>query len=126
MLQAKNAHVLRDHQPEDDLPLTLSPGDIVHVQRPHPQRPGLVWAHDGSICAGWVPVEVLEAPAGTTRATAEYCSQEIAVTQGDTVRLLWQGAGGWWCENRDGDRGWLPADILDVGSSHSDPGSSHA
>jgi hypothetical protein len=117
MLQAR-------HQPTDDLPLTLSPGDPVHVLRPHPDRPGMVWAHDGSICAVWVPVAVLEAPTGTTRATAEYCSQEIEVAQGATVRLLWQGAGGW-CENSDGDRGRLPAEILDVDSSHSDPDSSH-
>jgi hypothetical protein len=118
MLQAKNAQVLRDHVPPDDLPLTLSPGQTVHVERPHPERPGVVWANDGSISAGWVPVSVLEKPSGTTRATAEYCSQEIAVAGGDSVRLLWQGPGGWWCENRDGDRGWLPADILSVGSSN--------
>ena len=119
MLQAKTAEVLRDHAPtSDDLPLTLSPGDVVHVTRPHPDRPDMVWAHDGSMSAGWVPVSVLERPTGMTRAIAEYCSQEIAVKAGDTVRLLWQGAGGWWCENRDSDRGWLPAEILNVGSSH--------
>lgn len=119
MLQAKNAQVLRDHVPPEDLPLTLSPGQTVHVERTHPERPGVVWANDGSISAGWVPVAVLEKPSGTTRAVAEYCSQEIAVAAGDSVRLLWQGAGGWWCENRDGDRGWLPESILSVGPSSS-------
>jgi hypothetical protein len=118
-LQAKTARVLRDHQPPDDLPLTLSAGDVVHVDRPHPQRGDLVWANDGSISAGWVPVSVLERPSGTTRATAEYCSQEVAVKAGDTVRLMWPGPGGWWCENRDSDRGWLPTDILEIGSAHS-------
>jgi hypothetical protein len=118
MLQAKTAEVLRDHHPADELPLTLSPGDVVHVDRAHPDRAGMVWANDGSMSAGWVPVAILERPVGTTRAVAEYCSQEIEAAAGDTVRLLWQGAGGWWCENRAGDRGWLPAEILDVGSSH--------
>jgi hypothetical protein len=117
MLQAKTAQVLRDHEPPDELPLTLEPGQAVLVERPHPERDGWVWANDGSMSAGWVPVDVLEQPRGRTRATAEFCSQEIAVKAGDSVRLLWQGPGGWWCENSDGDRGWLSADILVVGSS---------
>ena len=117
-LKAKTADVIAAHEPPDELPLTLSPGDVVNIVRADPDRQDWVWANDGSISAGWVPTSVLEAASGKTRATQEFCSQEIAVQPGDTVRLLWQGAGGWWCENRDGDRGWLPADKLRIGSSH--------
>ncbi len=117
VLKAKTAEVVAAHVPPDELPLTLSPGDVVNIVRPDPERPAWVWANDGSISAGWVPVAVLEAPSGKTRATAEFCSQEIAAQSGDTVRLLWQGIGGWWCENRDGDRGWLPADKLKIGQT---------
>ena len=95
------------------------PGDRVHIVRPHPERPGVVWAEDGMMSAGWVPVAVLDAASGSARARTEYCSQEVAVQPGDTVHLLWEGNGAWWCENRDGDRGWLQADALQIGSASS-------
>ena len=117
MLRAKTAQVLRENVPPEDMPLTLKPGDRVHIIRSHPERPGVVWAEDGMMSAGWVPVAVLDAPSGSARARAEYCSQEVAVQPGDTVHLLWEGNGAWWCENRDGDRGWLQADALQIGSS---------
>jgi len=114
-LKAKTATVITAHQANDELPLTLAPGDTVIVDRVDPERPGWVWATDGSISAGWVPIGVLESPCGKTRATAEFCSTEISVEPGDVVRLMWQGPGGWWCENRDGDRGWLPENKLKIG-----------
>ena len=116
-LKPQTATVVEAHEPPDELPLTLSPGDVVNIVRDDPNRAGWVWANDGSISAGWVPVSVLEAPSGKTRATQEFCSQEIAVQPGQSVRLMWEGAGGWWCENEDGDRGWLSADKLQIGSN---------
>lgn len=114
MLQAQTASVLTDHEPPDALPLTLKPGDVVNVGVMHPERPDYVWADDGNMCAGWVPLALIERIGDRAQAHAEYSSNQIAVRAGEQVRVFWKGSGhdDWWCENRDGDRGWLPASKL--------------
>jgi len=114
LLKAKMAQVIRDHEPPDTLPLTLSPGDRVLIKHPHPERSGFVWAEDGIMSAGWVPLEVLDGHSGQAHATAEFNSSEIAVRAGEPVRLYWEAHGAWWCENRDGDRGWVPSACIAV------------
>lgn len=120
-LKAKMGSAIRDHQPPDTLPLTLSPGDRVQIQHAHPERAGFVWAEDGIMSAGWVPLSVLDAHSGAARATGEYNSTEIAVRAGEPVRLYWQAHDSWWCENRDGDRGWVPADCIAAPIDSTDP-----
>jgi len=116
MLRALTARVLRDHAPPEDVPLTLQAGDKVRIGDDHPQRPGYVWAEDGMISAGWVPRDILDSRGGYLQARVAYCSAELAVNAGETVRLLWQDAehDAWWCECRRSERGWVPADNLQI------------
>lgn len=121
-LRSKNAQVLSDQEAMDELPLTLQPGDRVQVGRSHPERAEFVWASDGGMCSGWVPLVVLAREGGFAKATREFCSQLLPVKRGDRVRVFWHGEGhdDWWCENRDGDRGWLPASALVIEASEID------
>ncbi|KFN50121.1 hypothetical protein [Arenimonas composti] len=114
MLKAITATVLGDQEAPDAIPLTLHPGDEVALGRPHPDRPGYVWAEDGQISAGWVPLDVIDAIGDRGRATAEYCSAELTVAAGDQVRVMWKDPahGAWWCEDRASERGWVRAELL--------------
>lgn len=116
MLKAIMATVTRDIEPDDALPLTLQNGDRVRVSQAHPDRADYVWADDGGLCAGWVPRAMLHINGTAGIAAGEYCSAELGTRQGESVRVMWKGQGfpACWCENRDGDRGWVPNDALDI------------
>ena len=109
MLKAITARVLRSQESPDAIPLTLNPGDTVRVSHAHPQRAGYVWAEDGQISAGWVPLDVLDLNTGRPSAKAIYCSAELSVQPGQVVRLLWEDSahGAWWCEDDHSERGWV-------------------
>lgn len=108
-LKAINAEVIGAQEAPDAIPLTLKPGDRVTLGEPHPTRAGYVWADDGQLSAGWVPLDLLELDSGHPRARAEYCSAELTVDPGDTVRLIWEDPahGACWCEDRHSERGWI-------------------
>ena len=116
MLRAITARVLNPQAAPDAIPLTLNKGDPVSVRHAHPERTGYVWAEDGQISAGWVPMDVLDLNSGVPRARAAYCSAELNVEAGDTVRLMWEDAvhGAWWCEDNAGERGWVRLDLLQL------------
>src|SRR5690349_2410429 len=90
MLRAMTARVLNPQAAPDAIPLTLNKGDPVQVRQAHPERSGYVWAEDGQISAGWVPLDVLDLNSGVPRARSAYCSAELNVVAGDTVRLMWE------------------------------------
>lgn len=116
MLKAIMATVTRDVQVDDALPLTLKDGDRVRIGEGSGEREGYVWADDGGLCAGWVPQSVLHLHGHAGVATTDYCSAELAASRGDSVRVMWKGQGfaACWCENRDGERGWIPSDALEI------------
>jgi len=116
MLKAINARIVHPQAAPDAIPLTLNKGDPVQVKQAHPDRAGYVWAEDGQISAGWVPLDVLDLNSGVPRARASYCSSELTVAPGDTVRLMWEDAAhqAWWCEDRAGERGWVRLEFLQV------------
>lgn len=117
MLRAITAVATRDVEIIDALPLTLQAGDQVSVSAPAAERPGYRWASDGGLCSGWVPEVLLSLRDGRLGiARSEYCSQELAVREGQTLRLMWRGEGfpACWCESADGERGWVPNDALSI------------
>lgn len=113
-LKAINATVTGAQEAPDAIPLTLKPGDAVIVSHKHPDRPGYVWAEDGQLSAGWVPMDLITTNTGRPQATAEYCSAELTVNPGDTVRLIWEDPahGACWCEDRHSERGWIRTEHL--------------
>ena len=116
MLKAITARVVGAQESPDAIPLTLHAGDAVQVLHRHPDRDGYVWADDGQISAGWVPFDLLDLNGGVPRASAEYCSAELTVNPGDSVRLMWEDAahGAWWCEDGHGERGWVRRENLQL------------
>jgi hypothetical protein len=119
MLRAITVDATRSVEIIDALPLTLQPGDQVSVNPPDSERPGYRWCGDGGLCSGWVPEVVLTIRDRLGVARREYCSQELAVSEGQSLRLMWRGDGfaASWCESADGERGWVPNDALSEASN---------
>ena len=115
-LKAINATVTGAQEAPDAIPLTLHPGDAVQIVRKHDARPGYVWADDGQISGGWIPMDIVDLTGGLPRVTREYCSAELTVSPGDVVRVLWEDPahGAWWCEDRHSERGWIRSENLRV------------
>lgn len=118
MLRAITATATRDVVIIDALPLTLQPGDRVLLSEPESDGPraGYRWANDGGLCSGWLPEAILDIHGQAATARREYCSQELMVRAGQTLRLMWRGEGfpACWCESEDGERGWVPSDALSI------------
>lgn len=116
MLRAITARVLHPQTAPDAIPLTLIEGNPVHVGHAHPKRAGYVWAEDGQISAGWVPLDLLDLNSGRPLARSVYCSAELSVVAGDSVRLMWEDAAhaAWWCEDNAGERGWVRREFLQI------------
>jgi hypothetical protein len=113
-LKSIHARVVAAQESPDAIPLTLRPGDVVHVRQAHPDRTGYVWVEDGQLSAGWVPMDLIDTHSGRTKAKAEYCSAELSVQPGDSVRLIWEDPahGACWCEDRHSERGWVRNECL--------------
>lgn len=114
MLKAITAEVVQAQSPPDAIPLTLNAGDPIRVGQRHPERSDYVWCEDGQISAGWVPIDLIDVLPSGARANATYCSAELEVAVGDTVRLMWvdRPHHAWWCENAQHERGWVPESFL--------------
>jgi hypothetical protein len=113
-LRRITAKVVQQQFAPDAIPLTLNPGDKLVLGNWHPGRGGYVWCEDGQISAGWVPADLIDNRGDGNFAKAEYCSAELEVAPGDTVRLLWEDVlhGAWWCEDAHHERGWVRAECL--------------
>lgn len=116
MLKAITGTLTRDVEADDALPLTLQAGDRVNVGAAHPDWPDYFWCDDGGLCAGWVPRGVLHITGAAATAKTEYCSQHLNASAGDEVRIMWKGDGfpSIWCEDKDGERGWIPHDAVQI------------
>lgn len=112
-LKALYGTIVAAHTAPDGIPLTVRKGDSVELAHRHEVWPEYVWSRDRSGSTGWVPFNVLDAREGQAIAMEDYSAQELDVQPGDRVRLMWKAAGWWWCENTDGDRGWLPIEIVE-------------
>ena len=108
------ARVVRDYRAQYANPIRFAQGEIVTLGERDTEWPAFIWAitQDGN--AGWAPLDWLK-PLGDGRAEAlrDYSAQELDVDAGDEVVLHSELGGWWWCENQDGDRGWLPNESVE-------------
>ncbi len=76
--------------------------------------PDFLWCTTASGRSGWIPAHVLEldTPAGAV-VLASYDTRELTVAAGEIV-VAYESLAGWtWCENREGETGWVPDRCLE-------------
>ncbi len=108
------ARVTRDYRTQYHDPVTIAVGDSVSLGARDSEWPRFVWGTDPGGRSGWIPDDVLDRDNGQARCTEDYSARELDVDATETVHLLRETGGWWWCENARGQQGWVPATHLDI------------
>ena len=108
------AIALRDYRTQYHDPVMIAVGEGVVLGARDTEWPQFIWGTDMQGRSGWIPERVLDGDAGTVRCIEDYSARELDVDVGESLRLLRETGGWWWCENAGGAQGWVPATHLQV------------
>jgi uncharacterized protein YgiM (DUF1202 family) len=108
------AFIVADYTTKFTDPLKLHAGDKVTLGQKDPEYPGWIWCTDTNHKSGWAPVAFIKIDGDTGVMTRDYDAAELSVTVGDTVTILSEESGWYWCKTSRGEIGWLPKE--NVGS----------
>ncbi len=102
------ALVIADYTTKFVDPLKLHEGDKVTLGQKDPEYPGWIWCTDSRGKSGWAPESFIEIDGSSGVMRRDYDATELSVTVGDTVTILSQESGWYWCRTSRGEIGWLP------------------
>jgi uncharacterized protein YgiM (DUF1202 family) len=91
-------------------PLILKAGDEICIEYRKTDWPGWVWGTTDDGKSGWIPESYIERMAQKTVLKRDYNATELTVEIGDTVDILDEESGWFWCRTESGDNGWIPKD----------------
>jgi uncharacterized protein YgiM (DUF1202 family) len=115
------AKVTKSHQQSYADPITMRAGDTVEISGKEDNWNGWVWIwctnQQGK--SGWVPKSYVELSGSTGRARCDYDAIELSVSVGEEVLIEKEESGWVWCINRDGKRGWVPVENIEIAASSS-------
>jgi hypothetical protein len=104
-----NAEVIKSYTPAYTDPLSVILGDVLQPGKRDDEFPGWIWCTDKSGKSAWVPKTCLEFNEdGTACALYYYTSAEMDAAEGDTITILQEEAGWYWCVTDDKRSGWIP------------------
>ena len=94
-------------QPSNPDPITMRAGDRLEVTGE--EDDGWIWCRHPSGKESWVPLSRLSADEGgaTRTALADYDATELPVEEGEEFRAIQEERGWLWCENAQGQLGWV-------------------
>lgn len=114
------AHVTVSYTSQYPDPIAFEKGDLVTLTGRTDNWNGHTWlwavaSKDGR--EGWVPDCIIDAKKGTKQhAILDYDAQELSCQEGECLTVL-EATHGWcWCENQDGQKGWVPEENLNIKS----------
>ena len=110
----RSARLRRDYHSQYPEPVRFLRGELIEVGRRDSEWPEFLWATDAAGRSGWVHQRYLYAEHGRARAVRDYSARELDAQAQAVVRLLEEAGGWWWCENEQGEQGWLPARDLEI------------
>ncbi len=89
-------------------PLKVRAGETVTLGEKDTEWPGWIWGTTSSGKSGWVPESYLEVDGERGVMKFDYDASELTVKVGDTVTVLKEESGWYWCANMKGETGWVP------------------
>ncbi len=95
-------------------PLVLKKDEAVTVVAHDTQWPAYIWCTNAAGKGGWVPEHYLAVDGITARAKRDYSAQELSAAVGEHLILLDEEGGWFWAENAAGERGWIPAKLIEI------------
>ncbi len=118
--QPQRGRVMAAYQTIYHDPLVIQQGETVTVGRRDTQWPGFVWCTTAAGKGGWVPKSYLDRSGETGVANRDYTAAELSAEVGEELVLHYEESGWFWCTNRQGQSGWMPAEnvemiLIDIG-----------
>lgn len=112
----RTAKVIRSHQQSYVDPITIQVGDMVEASGKEDSWNGWIWIWCTNLQgkSGWVPKSYVELSGSTGRALYDYSAIELSVNSGEEVVIEKEESGWVWCVKRDGKRGWVPLENIEV------------
>lgn len=110
----KQATILHPHTATYASPIKITIGEEVAVDHEDTDNPGWVWCTDNRGKSGWVPKSILDFSfnGANARAFEDYDAIELTVRRGESVKILEEESGWFWCENAEGQHGWVPKECV--------------
>ena len=72
-----------------------------------------VWGVNERQQEGWIPINILEINDDEAITLKDYDATEMTIGIGETVHILEENSGWYWCENATGELGWIPVTCFD-------------
>ena len=111
----KHWRVISEYRSAYPAPLVLRAGDELAVGEKESPWAGWLWCTDPAGKSGWVPEAYVARTGDTCTLLCDYDATELTVHAGEEL-ISGQEASGWfWCTNREGQSGWVPAEHLTPG-----------
>lgn len=115
MDDGKQRMVSKSHERTYADPITLAAGDRVTITQRELWDEVHVWlwciGQTGK--AGWVPERYLRVEGEQALALREYSARELTVSEGETLAVLDEEGGWYWCRKESGECGWVPVTCFD-------------
>ena len=108
------ARVVQDYQAFDPDPPEFTTGEVVQVGEKDTRWPAFVRCRNRAGKAGWVPEIFIERDEDTGVVNVDYSAVELTVRIGDALTLEREVGGWFWAIDRDGRRGWVPAECIET------------
>ena len=109
-----HARVARNYRTQYHDPVTIVVGETVLLGARDDEWPRFIWGTDPYGRSGWIPDDVLDRDSGEARCIRDYSARELDVDVDESLQLLAETGGWWWCENTRGQQGWVPATHLNL------------
>lgn len=106
------AFIVADHTTKFLDPLKLREGDTVTIGKHDTEYAGWLWCTAANGKSGWVPESCLTVEGDSGVLKLDYDASELTVTVGDTVTILKEESGWYWCRTSRGDIGWIPKECV--------------
>jgi uncharacterized protein YgiM (DUF1202 family) len=112
---SQTGKVGRDYRATNPDPLIVQAGEpLVLSGRVDPWRDNpqwiWVWATDPRGKSAWVPQTLIQRQGDQVIARYDYSARELDAVAGEMVQIEREESGWYWCENQQGEQGWLPLD----------------
>lgn len=113
-VKPKKVTATEDYEIAYKNPIKLKVGDLIKIEKReiNPDWIGWIYCVDNNGTAGWVSERYLKESNGATVAVKDYDATELAVSEGEHLKVYFEEFGWCWCRNSTDNKGWVPSKIL--------------
>jgi hypothetical protein len=99
-----------------DDPITMVAGEAIEATERTDDWNGhlWVWCVNSRGKGGWVPDSFIQTTNGGSIARYDYSAMELTASEGESVAILQETHGWYWCTNVEGVSGWIPVENVGV------------